>query len=126
MPSPRTRLIALLLAMAIALSACPGYLVYRDKAGAFGIHSPGERGTIAVAVAGDIFEVLLAPFMLLVDVGTFRFLWDHGSFPFSGLVGMIVRALCILPGFVYTDVWPFRPMHGPGTYNPFHWLAGAP
>jgi hypothetical protein len=122
------RALALSVALSIVLSACPRPFTFERQAdGTLGAGlmertEPFAHAMVAHVDAGEIFTM---PFMLLVDALTLRFLWDHGGFPFSGLVGMLVRILAVLPGVFYFEYWPFSPGGMEPTYSPVDWITGG-
>jgi hypothetical protein len=66
---------------------------------------PHGAGIILQSVAQPVTQTL----SVLMYLMTFKWLWDHSRFPFSGLIDMLIRIVSIIPGIGYSGpVFPFE------------------
>jgi hypothetical protein len=67
-------------------------------------YATGYGGEIGIA---DLGEFIGQPVMFIIVVCMFRWLWDHGAVPLSGLLSKLCRLLAILPGYVHEDMFVY-------------------
>lgn len=58
------------------------------------------------------------PIAFLVDILSFRIIRDHKGYPCSGLVGTLLDALALVPGYTHTDTDHFELFGQSYTYYP--------
>lgn len=75
-----------------------------------------EIGRDGLSVYGppiyDLVEIVLSPLRVVINLITFRWLWDHFGVPFAGLLDLVLAAISILPGVLYADVFPWPSIDG--------------
>jgi hypothetical protein len=108
--APRVAQRLLLALVVLIVTTASGCLMTEYDGDGF---NPGFAGYVLMSLSGgrhfpdpvtlEVFELVEQPIALLIDVITFRWLWDHAACPFSGLISMILRVFAVLPGYIHLD-----------------------
>jgi hypothetical protein len=60
-----------------------------------------------------LVETFIYPFVDIVNIATFRFIWDHSEYPCSGLVNTLLDVVATIPIYSHTDI-RFKEIYGFG------------
>jgi hypothetical protein len=114
MTARRHRAIALLLGVALLVPASGCTLLAYDPTAGFEVAPFGDSYWV-LGVICESAELVVQPLLFVVDTLSLSFLWDHRYYPFSGLVGMLLRLVAVVPGFSnwYAPIWDRWPAREP-------------